>query len=225
MRKFAISDIHGCASTFRALLEKIELTPTDQLFLLGDYVDRGPDSKGVIDYILELREKGFWVKCLKGNHEERMQVARTSSTVNEIWLRSGGQAALESFGVDAVRNIPQKYWHFIDQLETFHVEGPYLMVHAGLNFKLENPMDDHHAMLWIRDWYRDINYNWLKDKIILHGHIQFTCQEIEAARQALSNKKVLGIDCGCSTRDVPGRGYLCAFELIHQTCTFQVRLD
>ena len=66
MRKFAISDIHGCLKSFEALLDKIQLSTSDELYILGDYIDRGPDSKGVIDYIWKLEQEGYAVKCLRG---------------------------------------------------------------------------------------------------------------------------------------------------------------
>ncbi|MEO0876095.1 MAG: metallophosphoesterase, partial [Bacteroidota bacterium] len=66
MRKFAISDIHGCLKTFEALLDQIQFTTQDELYLLGDYIDRGPDSKGVIDLIWKMQADGYQVKCLRG---------------------------------------------------------------------------------------------------------------------------------------------------------------
>ena len=72
MKQYAIGDIHGCSKTFKELLDKIGLIEGDELYLLGDYIDRGPDSKGVIDTIFELREKGFKVICLRGNHESML---------------------------------------------------------------------------------------------------------------------------------------------------------
>lgn len=71
MPQYAITDLHGCARTFRALLDKIRFSKEDELYLLGDYINRGPDSKGVIDHILELRESGHTVHCLRGNHQRR----------------------------------------------------------------------------------------------------------------------------------------------------------
>lgn len=69
-RMFAIGDIHGCFQPFKHLVEtKINLKPTDKLFLIGDYIDRGPDSKEVIDYIIHLQKNGFDIVPLLGNHE------------------------------------------------------------------------------------------------------------------------------------------------------------
>ena len=73
MNKFAISDIHGCAKNFKALLDRISLSLGDELYLLGDYIDRGPDSKGVIDHVWQLQKTGHTVHCLCGNHEQRLR--------------------------------------------------------------------------------------------------------------------------------------------------------
>ena len=70
MRRFAISDIHGCARTFEALLDRIAFTSQDELYLLGDYIDRGGDSKGVLDLIFRFQKEGYAVQCLLGNHEQ-----------------------------------------------------------------------------------------------------------------------------------------------------------
>jgi serine/threonine protein phosphatase 1 len=71
-RILAISDIHGNNKTFLDLLDKIALTKDDELYLLGDYIDRGPDSKGVIDTIWKLMDDNYRVFCIKGNHEEML---------------------------------------------------------------------------------------------------------------------------------------------------------
>ena len=72
MSKYAISDIHGCIATFKTLLDKIKFSKEDELYLLGDYIDRGPDSKGVIDHIWYLQKSGYQVHCLRGNHENML---------------------------------------------------------------------------------------------------------------------------------------------------------
>ena len=71
-RRWAIPDIHGCAKTFAALIEQLKPKPEDQIFLLGDYINRGPDSVGVIDFLLKMREEGFHVYTLRGNHEDML---------------------------------------------------------------------------------------------------------------------------------------------------------
>ena len=71
MGRWIIPDIHGCARTVKVLLENmLKVTRDDELFFLGDYIDRGPASKEVLDYLMDLQERGWKIHCLKGNHED-----------------------------------------------------------------------------------------------------------------------------------------------------------
>jgi serine/threonine protein phosphatase 1 len=92
LKKFAISDIHGCNRTFNEVLQKTGLNKDDQLFLLGDYIDRGPDSKGVIDTIFNLQNEGYQVHCLRGNHEQMLMDAwqKNDFHYTRRWLMHGG---------------------------------------------------------------------------------------------------------------------------------------
>ena len=117
MRKIAISDIHGCIRTFRYLLEeKIRLQPEDHLFLLGDFIDRGPNSKGVIDYILELQQSGYQLTCLLGNHEEMLLRSFTESLMRDVWESNGGMETMMSFGIRTAEEIPDLYMDFFTYL-------------------------------------------------------------------------------------------------------------
>lgn len=92
-RTFVIPDIHGCCRTFRQLLfHRLELQKTDTLYLLGDYIDRGPDSKGVIDTILELQRDGYDVQAIKGNHEEMLIETFESGSDESLmnWMENWG---------------------------------------------------------------------------------------------------------------------------------------
>src|SRR5438128_1319674 len=96
MRTLAIGDIHGCLRAFDALLEEVDPQPGDVLVILGDYVDRGPDSKGVLDRMLALGER---CRCLplKGNHELMMLAGREDAEHFNEWLKSGGKQTLASY--------------------------------------------------------------------------------------------------------------------------------
>ena len=154
MRKIAISDIHGCNATFKSLLGKLRLSRKDELYLLGDYIDRGPDSKGVIDTILSLQKKGNTVHCLRGNHEELLLWAVEGKGADvDIFLRNGGDATLESFGVQRAADIPQLYLDFIENLPIYIESEEYIFVHAGLEFtKGKNPFVHLEKMIWIRNF-------------------------------------------------------------------------
>lgn len=242
MRRIAVSDIHGCIKTFRALLEdQVVLSKEDELYLLGDYVDRGPDSKGVLDYIIELKESGYKVRALKGNHEEMMWKAAINPNDAPLWLVNGGQQALASFKVDEPSKIPQKYLDFIQSLEYSIEVDNFIFVHAGLNFKgeeeeksnqssgflwrMHNPLKDQHAMMWIRYWYADIDWHWLRDRVIVHGHTPRSTDEIWDMYDELSTSQVIDIDNGCFARNHPGMGQLCAFDATNLDLYFQQNIE
>jgi serine/threonine protein phosphatase 1 len=225
MRKFAVSDIHGCNLTFNALLKKIEFSKSDELFLLGDYIDRGPDSKGVIDTIFKLQESGHFVKCLRGNHEYGILESRNNLNQFRAWHSNwGGRQTMESFGVFRLSEIERRYWNFWKELPYFFEVDNYILVHAGMNFNVENPMKDTDSMMWARGWYKDLNKDWLNDRIIVHGHTPVSRGFIESQLEELNAAQVLNIDNGCFRKDLD-MGRLCAFEMTERKLFFQSRLD
>jgi serine/threonine protein phosphatase 1 len=228
MRKIAISDIHGCNDTFQRLLEKLALTADDNLYLLGDYIDRGPDSKGVIDTIFLLRQQGLSVQCLKGNHEQMMLDAMdgVEEDTMDLWLVNGGIATLESFSVNGKLTIEDKYLQFMDSLELYDEVDEFILVHAGLNFNMLLPFADEEAMLWIRDWYHNVDRNWLGDRIIVHGHTPMPKEEIQTQFKNLEKMPILDIDGGCVHKGKRrGVGYLVAFDMTNRELYFQDNIE
>jgi len=224
MRKLAITDIHGCLNTFQSLLDKIAFSFGDELYLLGDFVDRGPDSKGVIDYIMELQRRGYKVFCLRGNHDQMMLDALNGDEQNSLWMNNGAKSTLKSFGVKRVEDIPELYFDFIRNLPYTLETDSYILVHAGLDFSNEDPYENRQAMLWIRNWYLLTNYDWLGDRVILHGHTPQYRPEIEKQLKTLDKQRILGLDNGCvynsSSNRRDGFGSLCAFNLDDRSLTF-----
>ena len=220
MPRYAISDIHGCAKTFKALLEKIKLVKEDDLFLLGDYIDRGPDSRGVIDHIWELQNEGFKVNCLRGNHEQMLidEVEKTNEWYN------GEAATLASFEVNQNIDIPKKYIDWIKRLEYYFELDDYILVHAGLNFSKKDPLADLKEMMWIRRWYDQIDRDWLGKRIIVHGHTPIEKMTVEDFLKTFDHLPVIDIDSGCFYENA-GYGNLCAFNLDNQKLIFQPNLD
>jgi serine/threonine protein phosphatase 1 len=144
MRTLAIGDIHGCSQALRALLDAIQPTPDDWLITLGDYVDRGPDSYGVIEQLLALHGTGRLI-ALRGNHEEMMLQARSSHHWLEEWLDCGGKQALRSYsplGDDGkIVDVPDEHWAFLDDVcVEWHENDTHIFVHA--NVYPEVPMDE-----------------------------------------------------------------------------------
>jgi len=224
MPQFAISDIHGCAKTFDALLNEIQFSHSDELFLLGDYIDRGPDSKGVLDRIMQLQQDGYTIECLMGNHEQMVlhSIAMGRADMAKSWMANGGKETLESFGLkttDPPSFLPDNYLSFLSQMELYKEVNGYILVHAGLAFDAPDPFADHYAMLWIRDFYDNIDYDWLDGRVIIHGHTPRAAALIKFQLKNLSRLSVLNIDAGC-VFERHGRDSLCAFNMTDRTLTF-----
>tara|TARA_B100001123_G_C15300090_1_gene1020705 strand:- start:1173 stop:1886 length:714 start_codon:yes stop_codon:yes gene_type:complete len=195
MNIFAIGDIHGCSHQLISLQQKIFNHPNfnknqDTLLYLGDYIDRGQNSKEVINIILKLQKEGIKSVFLMGNHEQVM----TDFLFNEVnnlkyWLNLGADRTFRSYGIEVadfikdgfedenisklrnffLKKISKEHENFFHDLKLFYNMGDYLFVHAGIDprkkFEEQTPMD----FLWSRssDFYdKEFKFS----KIIVHGH-------------------------------------------------------
>lgn len=153
MRTLAIGDIHGCSGMLDDLLAAVEPTPQDQLVFLGDYVDRGPDSRGVLDRLLALR-KTHNVVCLRGNHELMMARARRDKSEYRMWTSVGGSQALGSYGpspgrAGTINDIPSAHWRFIeDECVDYFETNRHIFVHAGAHPGLPMEEQDEGWLFW-----------------------------------------------------------------------------
>ena len=129
-RTFAIGDVHGCAVALRTVCESLDLTQEDRLVILGDVVDRGPDTSGAIEYLLKLREQ-CEVIMLLGNHEEMLLEAFVSRGMFRNWLEVGGKEALDSYQKD-MRNIPKSHRDFLGNAKPYYETETEIYVHANL---------------------------------------------------------------------------------------------
>jgi len=226
MKKFAISDIHGCADTFEALLNKIQFSTEDELYLLGDYIDRGPDSKGVIEDIWQLQDEGYHIKCLRGNHEQLMIDSKIDRQSAYIWMVNGGDKALDSFGGLILDEVPQKYFDWMENLPYYFEVDNFILVHAGFKFDMPDPFLEKHAMIWQRGWYQRINYDWLGDRIIVHGHTPMSSFKIQNSFTTIKKTQYLDIDAGCVFKNrILGGGKLCAMDLTNMELVFQENIE
>lgn len=225
--RYAISDIHGCCQTFKALINQLHLDKQDELYLLGDYIDRGPDSKGVIDHILHLREEGYTVHALRGNHEQLMIGASMEEGKNteKLWMRNGGVQTMMSYYESPEKSIPDEHFHFLDSLLACKITPDYAFVHAGFNFEIEKPLEDRYNMLWIRNWYKNLDRNWLGGRVIVHGHTPRPLLEIRDMLNNLDQFPVIDIDCGCVFTHRKGMGYLLALDLDNRELVVQRNID
>src|SRR5437588_8450863 len=103
-RTIAVGDVHGCSAALAALVRAIDLTELDTLVFLGDYIDRGPDSRGVLEQVIALAERCVVVPLL-GNHEEMLLAALEGQSDLHYWLNFGGMATLASYGYSGGRGI------------------------------------------------------------------------------------------------------------------------
>jgi serine/threonine protein phosphatase 1 len=148
-RCVAIGDIHGCSMALAALLAAIDPQSDDTIVTLGDYIDRGIDSKGVLDQLIQLQGKCKLVPLL-GNHEEMLLGARHRPSNLEFFLACGGIATLQSYGdsqdLDA---IPPEHFAFLEQCQLFHIEPGHLFAHA--NYPEDKTLDagDRPILLWV----------------------------------------------------------------------------
>ena len=209
-RQFAIGDIHGCVKTFRKLvLDEIILDKQDTLYLLGDYINKGPDSKGVLDFIFELKNSGFDVQCLRGNHEQYLIDGLQFSWEEIAFVSRGGRETLESFNVNLIKDIPKKYLDFIKSLSYYIELQNYLLIHAGLNFDLADPYKDDFSMLNIRKM--DVDLEKTGGKRIIHGHVPISYLQIENDLRLKKNH--ISIDAGCVYHEMKAFNHLVALDI------------
>jgi serine/threonine protein phosphatase 1 len=152
MRTIAIGDIHGCLRALDLLLEMIQPRPDDVIITLGDYADRGPDSRGVLDRLIELQSRCNLI-ALKGNHDIMMMQARDEPQTFRDWCYFGGDETLQSYGADSRWDlfsdaIPQSHWRFLENSAAHHEIETHFFVHA--NVYPDVPLDEQpdHMLFW-----------------------------------------------------------------------------
>ncbi len=222
MARYALTDIHGCVLTFKALvLEQLKLQKTDELYILGDLVNKGPDSKGVIDFILELREQQYQVHCLRGNHDHMLLKAAKKGPKALSLTDTEQRLVLESFGIEQFEDLPKEYRVFLKSLP-YYLELPdYYLVHAGFNFAKEDIFEDKDAMLNLRGY--EVNWSKLANKNLLHGH---TPTALHSIKKTVSHKKPrVNLDAGCVYYRNAAYGNLVAMDLDTQQLFTQSNQD
>lgn len=145
-RTIAIGDIHGCAEALVALIRVLAPTARDTLVLLGDYVDRGPDTRGVLDQILALQQRCQLVLLL-GNHEQMMLGVRDGVMPAFFWERYGGYETLQSYGGD-LSGVTAAHWDLLGQCRRVFETNTHAFMHA--NYVADRPLDDQpdQVLLW-----------------------------------------------------------------------------
>jgi serine/threonine protein phosphatase 1 len=185
-RIYAVGDVHGradlLAETTELIDEDLERRPVAYAveIYLGDYVDRGADSKGVIDLLAARLVRNNAV-CLRGNHEELLERFLNDARMLESWLKLGGLQTLASYGVHPDREesatavqarfrqaIPRAHLLFLQCLKPWICCGDYLFVHAGIRPLVPFDRQSMHDLLWIRDEFLSSTH--YHGKCVVHGH-------------------------------------------------------
>ena len=146
MRRFVIGDIHGCSKALHALIDEISPTRDDTLIFLGDYIDRGPDSRGVIDLVVQLTRQTR-VVSLRGNHEVMLMGVLFGGLDPEWWTKSGGQSTVASYG-GSLERIPQSHLDFFRSLRGHHETEHEIFIHAGYHPECPIELTDDAFRYW-----------------------------------------------------------------------------
>ncbi len=168
-RTLVIGDIHGCLAQFEALLQATAPAADDHLVLLGDLVDRGPDSAGVLQLVLKTAQLRR-VTAIMGNHEQMMLAARESHDARSDWLLNGGDATLQSYGgVRATsRDVPEEHWIFLSNGLVDYLEiDTHIFVHASAYADVPMAEQPDYMLRWER--FENISPH-ESGKVIVCGH-------------------------------------------------------
>ena len=179
-RTIAIGDIHGCSIALAALIDAIAPQMQDTLVTLGDYVNKGLDSKGVLDYLPTLEGRCQLIPLL-GNHDAVMLGAIEGSLTMEAWKSIGGTACLQSYGdSERVDDIPPEHADFLRGCRLWHETPTHVFVHAAYDPELPFEGQDEATLLWqgIRDLVPGPHFS---GKTVIVGHTaQKTCEILDA---------------------------------------------
>lgn len=213
-RKLVISDIHGCYDEFNKLLGLVHYDSSkDDLILLGDYVDRGKDSKKVVNFVRELVDT-YGAIALRGNHDQMMIdfIKRPNSySAFANYIQNGGTETLRNYieGFDSYQWYDENYRKWADEIQMLHgddyeflCELPYyyedenfIFVHAGINPHLRDwKFTTNEDFIWIRQQFLDYNHS--HDKTVVHGHTP--CVYLHNKPDIYFGNKKIGIDGACA---------------------------
>lgn len=188
VRVYAVGDVHGCLDELNRLLDSIDKDLAgnqveSHLVFLGDLVDRGPHSAGVIDRVLERGLPTNRWDCVMGNHEEVMLACFAGrSELYDSWLRYGGVQTLESYGISAAeiyapafelpaamrKAIPPGHMGFLQSLTDYVRLGDYLFVHAGIRPNVPLERQSSRDLRWIRNGFLEVQTD--HAMMVVHGH-------------------------------------------------------
>lgn len=172
----AIGDIHGQLMKLVSLLERcrqLDGAGEAEYIFVGDYIDRGPDSRGVVDLIMTMQsERPGKIRTLMGNHEELLLSALQSNVFVDVWLDNHGGATLESYGVRSVHDLPEDHLKWLKSLRTHYDDGRRFFVHAGIRPGVPFGQQEVRDLLWIRKPFLESDAD--HGRLVVHGHTPTT---------------------------------------------------
>ncbi len=216
-RRLVLTDIHGSFQTFIRLLQKLNLQKEDQLFILGDMINRAPYSIYVIEKIAELLLQGYSVFPLRGNHEQLfLDFAKTDQhKLISLAERQYSSHLLEN------QELPKPVYKFFKALPYYYELEDYYLVHAGFNTDAKDPFSDWREMLWIRTMrYDKAVFN---GKRVVHGHVPTTWSSIQ--KGVANQKSEIKLDNGCIRAGVFDFGRLVCLDLDSQELISKKNID
>jgi serine/threonine protein phosphatase 1 len=166
-RLLAVGDIHGCLDHLERLMTRVGPTAADRLVFLGDFIDRGPDGKGVIDFLIDFGRRFPRSIFLKGNHEA-MFLDFLAGREQLLYLYNGGGTTLESYREESGIRIPKAHLDFLAGLPACFATEDFIFVHAGLRPGRPLEAQEEHDLIWIRDEFIDSDYDW--GRTVVFGH-------------------------------------------------------
>lgn len=196
---FAIGDIHGSFDQLQDLMQKIPIDfATDTLVFIGDYIDRGPGSVEVVDYLLDLKKRVPDVIFLKGNHEDMLE-KYLDGTDRFTYLLNGGQNTLDCYLSRTHRAdnypIPAEHLEFFRSLRLYYETEAYIFVHAGLRPKVPLASQESEDLLWIRDKFIYSKYDF--GKPVVFGHTPLEKPLVEPNKIGIDTGAVYGNALTC----------------------------
>lgn len=223
MTRYAIGDIHGGSQTFLALIRQINPRHDDCVYLLGDYIDRGPDSKGVLDTIISMQESGCDIRPIRGNHEDMLVRTLTGNhdPFSWHWMEGWGKKTLFNFGVKKPEELPQRYRKFLASLPYFLADDDFIFVHGGIDLGLANPLADTRPeqMVWENTFIPDAGATDLRR--VVCGH---RVHALDDVKNSLT-QQIINLDNGAFTNQQPAYGNLVALNLDTMQLSIQPWID
>jgi len=219
-RQLIIGDIHGCSLSFDHLLRKIDLQRSDQLILLGDLINKGPDSKGVIDKIMALQADEFNVYVIRGNNESMLMkvLKKPENRIEQLAVRF---RVTNLFKKDKWK-MKKKYKAFLKSTLFYIESDEFFAVHAGFDYTSYAPFNDTFQMLWMRDFTPDKIAQ--RDKPVFYGHRVFSFNKIR--KKIKKGKLALPLDNGCVLgTDDPKFGRLICYDFTNKELIYQENVD